>query len=73
MSKRILDGITIYGLLMFAMLLTLIPVAWMISTSLKTPDRVFTFPIEWLPETVLWENYVSALTARPFGIYLINS
>ncbi|MCL4830227.1 MAG: carbohydrate ABC transporter permease [Caldilinea sp.] len=73
MSKRILDGIAIYGLLMFATLLTLIPVVWMVSTSLKPPDRVFTFPIEWLPETILWENYVSALTARPFGTYLVNS
>ncbi len=73
MSKRILRSIPVYALLLFATVLTLIPVVWMISTSLKTPDRVFTFPIQWLPEQWMWENYRSALTARPFGLYLANS
>ncbi|MFO7632143.1 MAG: carbohydrate ABC transporter permease, partial [Caldilinea sp.] len=73
MSRRIVNAIVVYGLLFFATVLTLIPVIWMVSTSFKTPDRVFTFPIEWLPETLMWENYRSALTARPFGLYLANS
>jgi len=59
--------------LAFAAALTLAPVLWMISTSLKTADRVFAQPIEWLPNGFHWENYVTALTARPFGQYLFNS
>ncbi len=45
----------------------------MVSTSFKTPEHVFTYPIEWLPDGLHWENYVTALTARPFGLYLLNS
>jgi len=45
----------------------------MISTSVKTADRVFTYPVEFFPNGFHWENYVSALKARPFGIYAFNS
>ncbi len=62
-----------YSLLALATLLTLIPVIWMVSTSFKTADQVFTYPVQWLPSGLHWENYVSALTARPFGLYLANS
>lgn len=72
-SRRSLESVAIYGLLALGTILTLIPVVWMVSTSLKTPDRVFTYPIEWVPNGFHWENYVSALTARPFGLYLVNS
>jgi len=72
LSKRG-SALVIYGLLGLASLVTLLPVVWMVSTSFKTPDHVFTYPIEWLPNGLHWENYVSALTARPFGLYLANS
>jgi ABC-type glycerol-3-phosphate transport system permease component len=39
----------VYALLAMAAVLTLVPVVWMVSTSLKTADHVFTVPIEWLP------------------------
>jgi ABC-type glycerol-3-phosphate transport system permease component len=45
----------------------------MVSTSLKSPAHVFTFPVEWLPDGFHWENYQQALSARPFGLYLLNS
>ncbi len=54
-------------------MLTLAPLVWMVSTSLKSPEHVFTFPIEWLPDGFHWENYQEALSARPFGLYLLNS
>lgn len=53
--------------------ITLVPIIWMISTSLKSPEHVFTFPIEWLPDGLHFENYVQALSARPFFLYLLNS
>ncbi|MBW7885526.1 MAG: carbohydrate ABC transporter permease, partial [Caldilineaceae bacterium] len=43
-SRRSLESVAIYGLLALGTILTLIPVVWMVSTSLKTPDRVFTYP-----------------------------
>jgi multiple sugar transport system permease protein len=71
--RRLSSAVLVYGLLALATAVTLIPVVWMVSTSFKTPDRVYTYPIQWLPNGLHWENYASALTARPFGIYLLNS
>jgi len=45
----------------------------MVSTSLKSSARVFTFPVEWLPDGLHLENYIEALNARPFFLYLFNS
>lgn len=50
-----------------------IPLVWMLSTSLKDPTQVFTWPIEWLPNPVKWLNYPEALSARPFGLWTRNS
>jgi ABC-type glycerol-3-phosphate transport system permease component len=72
-TKKGVEGIGVYALLLLAVVLTLIPVVWMVSTSLKTPPHVFTYPIEWLPDGFNWQNYTEALTARPFGLYLLNS
>lgn len=73
MTRRWLDSFAVYGLLSLGVVLTMVPVVWMVSTSFKTPDHVFTYPIEWLPNGLHWENYVSALSTRPFGVYLLNS
>ena len=51
----------------------LIPLLWMVSTSLKEPGVVFTFPPQWIPKPALWENYVNAWNAIPFGRFYFNS
>ena len=73
MGSRVIGTISTYALLFLAILLTLIPIIWMVSTSFKPADQVFTYPIEWIPRALLWENYTSALTERPFFLYLANS
>lgn len=73
LTNRYLSQGTVYFLLVLATIITLIPLVWMVSTSLKSPEHVFTFPIEWLPDGFHWENYQQALSARPFGLYLFNS
>jgi ABC-type glycerol-3-phosphate transport system permease component len=60
------------GLLILATV-TLIPILWMVSSSLKAADKVFTDPVQWLPNGLHWENYVEALNSRPFFLYLMNS
>lgn len=57
-------------------LLFLIPLFWMISTSLKTPDQIFSQSVKWIPNPVNWENYikvfehVSLLTALKNTVFL---
>lgn len=57
--KRINNAFTVFLLAFFA-LFVLIPFAFQISTSLKSEDQLFVYPIEWIPEPVLWENYAEA-------------
>lgn len=51
----------------------LAPFALMVSTSLKTEDRIFTEQIEWIPSPVRWQNYAEALQSFPFLLYLRNT
>lgn len=54
-------------------LFILAPLAWMLSTPLKTRSEVFRFPPEWIPEAFLWHNYVKALTLLPFDVFFRNT
>ena len=56
-------------------LIWMIPFYWLIVTSLKPLDQVFTKPLRWIPDPILWRNYVEALTnpAFPFFQLLSNS
>ncbi len=51
----------------------MLPIAWMVSTSLKPDDALFTEHIVWVPERIAWENYQTALTTFPFWLYLRNT
>jgi ABC-type glycerol-3-phosphate transport system permease component len=52
-----------------------LPLVWMLSTSLKSPQQVQDFPPVWIPNPIVWENYVNALTIFPvpFGTFVWNS
>jgi multiple sugar transport system permease protein len=51
----------------------LLPFVWMLSTSLKPADQLFTVPPTWWPRTLEWGNYVKAMGAGNFGRYALNS
>ncbi|MHB0878617.1 MAG: carbohydrate ABC transporter permease [Anaerolineae bacterium] len=55
--------------------LLLIPLAWMVSTSLKQPGDVLKFPPEWLPQPIVWRNYIDAVSLdyAPFGTFFKNT
>ena len=50
----------IYLLLAFFSLFVLVPFAYMISTSLKPERQLFVWPIEWIPDPIMWQNYAQA-------------
>jgi ABC-type glycerol-3-phosphate transport system permease component len=54
-------------------LLQLVPVLWMVSTSLKPLRDVFALPIQWIPRPPQWANYPNALVQFPFDRYFANS
>ena len=63
----------IYAALVLFGLIFLLPFAWMVSTSVKPNDQVFVYPPQWIPNPILWDNYVDALTELPFLSYLRNT
>ena len=54
-------------------LMSLVPVLWMISSSLKASTEIFVTPIEWLPRTPRWENYPAAFARAPIMLYFWNT
>jgi ABC-type glycerol-3-phosphate transport system permease component len=63
----------VYLVLIALCIAFLSPFALMVSTSLKTEDRIFTETIEWIPRTIRWQNYAEALQSFPFLLYLRNT
>jgi ABC-type glycerol-3-phosphate transport system permease component len=51
----------------------LMPIFWMVSTSLKSNRHVFDLPIQWFPRQTLWSNYPAAYTTVHFTRYFVNS
>ena len=51
----------------------LIPLFWMISTSLKPDTQVMAVPAVWIPRPPQFKNYISAVKAFPFLRYFFNT
>ena len=51
----------------------LIPLLWMLSTSLKLDGLEFEYPPRWIPSQLAFDNYAKGLTILPFGRYLVNT
>ena len=62
-----------YLTLIVGSVVMLMPLAWMLLTSLKTFDEVLASPPRWLPARPQWGNYVEAMTGFDFLRYLGNS
>lgn len=50
--------IALYAALIIAAAALLTPFFWMVMSSLKEANSVFSVPVRWLPEVFVWENYV---------------
>jgi len=77
-SKRFITVVTktvTFLILLGAALLFLLPLFWMISTSLKPKEQIFAYPLVWLPDPPQWVNYSKALNNPSFKflLFLQNS
>ncbi|SFS44749.1 carbohydrate ABC transporter membrane protein 2, CUT1 family [Paenibacillus sp. 453mf] len=72
-TARNVKRISAHLFLLIAAAFFLSPFIWMVSTSLKPLEQVFTFPPEWIPRPFMWSNYVDAMTYIPFFTYLKNT
>jgi multiple sugar transport system permease protein len=53
--------------------LMLLPLVWMVSTSLKPASEVITWPPQLIPKSPTLENYRGIFEAAPFGRFFLNS
>ena len=51
----------------------LLPFAWMISTSCKAENEIFTVPISWIPSQINFDNYSRALEVVPIFKCMLNT
>ena len=67
--KRIL----LYMLILALAAVMLVPFLWMISASLKLNKDVFTYPVKWIPEKLVWTNYSKIWKEIPLLLFFKNS
>ncbi len=63
----------LYGLMVAAAVVLILPFLWIISTSLKGNEQIFAIPPQFIPETIHWDNYLHVFDRMPFLIYFLNS
>jgi ABC-type glycerol-3-phosphate transport system permease component len=56
-----------HTLLLVVAALFIIPFLWLIITSLKQEGQVFTDPLTWIPNPIMWSNYPDALFTPAFN------
>jgi multiple sugar transport system permease protein len=52
---------------------TVFPLYWIFVTSLKPSNEMFTFPLQYWPKNVTFENYINIIKISNFDVYIMNS
>ncbi len=71
--EQALSNIAFYVFAIGIGFMIVIPLYWMIITSIKTQTAIFTYPIEWFPSELTLDNFVELFSRFPFGRVLLNS
>ena len=72
-KKRRISNIILFIVLCLGAVLILFPIAWMLSTALKSAPEVAMYPPKLLPEKPMFENFAIAWTKAPFTRYTFNT
>ena len=62
-----------HGLLLAAVVITLLPYAWMVSSSLKANADIVSDAIELIPRHPILDNYIAAIAGTPVLTAILNS
>lgn len=71
-SRRLSHG-AVHLVLILGAIVVLFPLYWLLSTSLKTLPQSRAFPPVFIPDPVVWRNYIDALTLLPFHLFFRNT
>lgn len=72
-QSRYLNTITGYTILSAVALLFMVPLYWMFSTALKSPEQTFAIPPEWIPRPAEWDNFSAVFDEVPFARFYVNT
>ncbi len=71
--QKQLGRFLIHCILIAGSIVLMIPLAWMLSTSLKELGTVFEIPPIWIPQHPLWHNYIDVFQVVPFARFVYNT
>ena len=50
-----------------------VPLYWLFSSALKPRQDIYSWPLQWLPRELTFDNFVAAWNAAPFDRFFLNS
>ncbi|MEC0240052.1 carbohydrate ABC transporter permease [Paenibacillus dokdonensis] len=72
-KQRRLINLIVYIVLIAGSFIMLGPLAWTLSTSLKSQKHVFDIPPQWVPDPITWLNYKDVWNKAPLLFGFMNS
>lgn len=70
---KIVGTVIGYSGMLVVSVFTLLPFFWMITSSLKSNNEIYSIPIKWFPSTWHWENYIHIWTQADMSTWLLNT
>lgn len=70
---KIIGTVIGYSGMLVVSVFTLLPFFWMITSSLKSNNEIYSIPIKWFPSTWHWENYIHIWTQADMSTWLLNT
>lgn len=70
---RITGWTLLYAVLVAILVLSIAPLVWAFSSSLKNPGDIFEYPPKLVPDPATGQNYVDLLVQEPFVAWMVTS
>ena len=72
-ARRIARAVGFHAVSILISALFVLPLIWMFAASLRQPGLPPPRTMEWLPNPLMWSNYVRVFQILPLGRYILNS
>lgn len=71
-NVKLIQKIIVYLLIAIGSLMFLLPFFWMLSTSFKEYDEIFSIPITFIPKKIIFTNYVEVFQSNEYVNILVG-
>lgn len=72
-SQKLLRELLLYPVTLIGAAIMLIPLLWLLSSSLKSTALIFIYPPQWIPNPVRFENFTEVFRIIPFARFTLNT